>query len=337
MAEATILDTIVARRREDVREAKSAVPFVALREKLRSAPPAIDFGARLRAAAPVALIAEIKRASPSKGDIAPAIVAPRQAMKYARAGAAGISVLTEPTWFKGTLDDMLQARQAVGQLGTQRPAVLRKDFIIDEYQVVEARAYGADAILLIVACLDDATLKGLLGFSRDCGMEPLVEVSNAAEMERAVAVGASVIGINNRDLHSFNVDLGTTDRLAGMVPEGTLLAALSGIHGRADVERFQAAGAGAVLVGEALMEAEDVGAKVRELLALTPSPSPDPAGEGRRTEPVRAPGEALTPSPSPDPAGEGSQTQPLSENATSLKLRQRRSPSPAKSGEGVGG
>jgi anthranilate synthase / indole-3-glycerol phosphate synthase / phosphoribosylanthranilate isomerase len=269
MAEPTILDTIVARRREDVRVAREAVPFAALRERLRSAPPAMDCAARVRADAPMALIAEIKRASPSKGDIAPDIVAARQAMKYANAGAAGISVLTEPTWFKGTLDDMLQVRQATGQLGARRPFILRKDFIIDEYQVIEARSYGADSLLLIVASLDDATLKGLLEFTRDCGMEPLVEVDNAEGMERAVAAGAAVIGINNRDLRSFNVDLGTTDRLAGLAPAGTILAALSGINSRADVERFQAAGASAVLVGEALMTAPSPSEKIAELLGRT--------------------------------------------------------------------
>jgi anthranilate synthase/indole-3-glycerol phosphate synthase/phosphoribosylanthranilate isomerase len=272
VTEETILDRIVARRREDVREAKLATPFPALQEKVRAAPPAIDFAARLRVAAPMALIAEIKRASPSKGDIAPGINAPRQAMAYARAGAAAISVLTEPAWFKGTLEDMEMVRQAVGQLGDERPAVLRKDFIVDGYQVMEARAHGADAVLLIVAVLNDSELAGLLELSREMGMEPLVEVNNAAEMERAVAAGATVIGINNRDLRSFNVDLGTTDRLASMVPEGTLLAALSGIASRDDVERFAAAGASAVLVGEALMLADDPGSKVRELLGI-----PDPA------------------------------------------------------------
>ncbi len=272
MTEETILDRIVARRREDVREAKLATPFPALQEKVRAAPPAIDFAARLRVAAPMALIAEIKRASPSKGDIAPGINAPRQAMAYARAGAAAISVLTEPAWFKGTLEDMEMVRQAVGQLGDERPAVLRKDFIVDGYQVMEARAHGADAVLLIVAVLNDSELAGLLELSREMGMEPLVEVNNAAEMERAVAAGATVIGINNRDLRSFNVDLGTTDRLASMVPDGTLLAALSGIASRDDVERFAAAGASAVLVGEALMLADDPGSKVRELLGI-----PDPA------------------------------------------------------------
>lgn len=268
--QATILDRIVARRREDVREAKLATPFAELQARMRDALPTIDFVARLRAAGPMALIAEIKRASPSKGDIAPNIVAPRQAMLYARAGAAGISVLTEPTWFKGTLDDLLQVRQAVGQLGDGRPGVLRKDFLVDPYQVLEARAYGADAVLLIVACLDDATLRGLLEFAHECGMDALVEVNNGAEMERAVAVGARLIGINNRDLRDFSVDLGTTDRLAKQVPAGTLLAALSGITARADVERFAAVGAEAVLVGEALMVAGDPAAKVAELTGAAP-------------------------------------------------------------------
>ncbi|HEX6032311.1 MAG TPA: indole-3-glycerol phosphate synthase TrpC [Tepidiformaceae bacterium] len=268
MTEPTMLDRIVAQRREDVRAAKLATPFPDLQSMVRQAPPPSDFVQRLRAAAPVALLAEIKRASPSRGDIAPHINAPRQAMTYARAGAAAISVLTEPTWFKGTLEDLALSRQAVGQLGDSRPAVLRKDFVVDPYQVLEARAYGADAILLIVACLNDSELSGLMGFSREMGMEPLVEVNNVEEMQRAVTAGAALIGVNNRDLRSFDVDLGTTDRLAGMVPEGTILAALSGISSREDVERFERAGASAVLVGEALMLAPDPGAKVRELLGI---------------------------------------------------------------------
>ncbi len=264
----TILETIVERRREDLLYAKEALPLYRLEALAKAGPAAIDFAARLRAAGPMALIAEIKRASPSKGDIATGIDAAEQALRYARAGAAGISVLTEPTWFKGTLDDLRAVRVALEGMGNDRPGVLRKDFIIDEYQVAEARAYGADAALLIVACLDDATLRGLLACVRGHGMEALVEVNNSEEMERAVDVGATVIGINNRDLKSFHVDLGTTDRLAAMVPKGTLLAALSGIQGRADVERFAAAGAEAVLVGEALMLAEDPGAKAAELLGM---------------------------------------------------------------------
>ncbi|MBI5947875.1 MAG: indole-3-glycerol phosphate synthase TrpC [Chloroflexi bacterium] len=268
MSEETILDRIVARRRLDVAEAKANVPAAALKARLDGAPPAIDFVARLRADAPMAVIAEVKRASPSKGDIAPGIDAAEQALRYAAGGAAGISILTEPTWFKGTLDDMLRARLALETMGAARPGVLRKDFIVDPYQVIEARAFGADAVLLIVASLDDAALAELLAASRALGMEPLVEVNNAAEMGRALAAGATLVGVNNRDLRTFSVDLGTTDRLAAMAGQGVLLAALSGISTRADVERFEAAGAGAVLVGEALMVADDPGAKIRELRGL---------------------------------------------------------------------
>jgi anthranilate synthase/indole-3-glycerol phosphate synthase/phosphoribosylanthranilate isomerase len=265
MSDPTILDRIVAQRRTDVAAAKKTMPKGELLTRAESAPGPIDFVARLRAAAPMALIAEIKRASPSKGDIAPGIDAAKQGLTYACAGAAAVSVLTEPRWFKGTLDDMLAVRQAVDAL-PNRPAILRKDFIVDEYQVLEARAYGADAVLLIVACLDDEALGRLLARSRSHCMEPLVEVNNADEMERAARAGARAIGINNRDLRSFSVDLGTTDRLARMAPEGVLLAALSGINTRADVERFQAVGAQAVLVGESLMAAADPSAKVRELV-----------------------------------------------------------------------
>ncbi len=266
MSEETILDRIVAQRRLDARAAREAVPFAQLQERLRSAPVACDFVARLRESKPMALIAEIKRASPSKGDIAPGIDAVEQGRHYAEVGAAGISVLTEPTWFKGTLDDMLGVREAIEEMGDERPGVLRKDFIIDEYQVMEARAYGADSLLLIVAALNDGMLRGLLAMARDMGMEPLVEVNNSTEMERAASAGATLIGINNRDLRSFDVDLGTTDRLAALAPKGVLLAALSGISTRANVERFEAVGAEAVLVGEALMVNGDVHAKVHELL-----------------------------------------------------------------------
>lgn len=283
MTEPTILETILTRRRLDVAEAKIARPTGQLQRELANAPEAVDFPERLLRDRPIALIAEVKRASPSKGDIAPEMDAIAQAMKYAEGGAAGISVLTEPMWFKGTLEDMRGVREAVEALGHGRPAILRKDFIVDEYQVLEARIAGADSVLLIVAALDDAALNDLMAFSRELGMEPLVEVNNTEEIERALTAGALVIGINNRDLRSFNVDLGTTDRLAAMVSREVVLAALSGISTREDVERFEAAGARAVLVGEALMLAEDPAAKIRELRAvgaLTPNPSPDFAGEG---------------------------------------------------------
>ncbi|MCB0135502.1 MAG: indole-3-glycerol phosphate synthase TrpC, partial [Caldilineaceae bacterium] len=269
----TILDRIVERRRVDVRDAAAVVPRAALERSAASAPRAISFTGRLRAAGPMALIAEIKRASPSKGDIAPGMDAPAQSLRYAKAGAAGISVLTEPTWFKGTLDDLAAVRAAVDTMGGNRPAILRKDFIIDEYQVVEARVYGADALLLIVAALDDDTLARLFRFTGELGMESLVEVDTVEGMQRAVALGAPFIGINNRDLRSFTVDLRTTDTLATLAPRTALLAALSGIQQRADVERFAYAGAEAVLVGEALMLAGDPSAAVRELLGFAGSKS----------------------------------------------------------------
>lgn len=268
MGEPTILDTIVAKRRDDVRDAVVTLPPDELELRLAAAPVVIPFEARLRRDSPMAVIAEVKRASPSKGDLAPGMDAVVQAMKYARGGAAGISVLTEPVWFKGTLEDMSGVRAAVEALGEARPAILRKDFIVDEYQVLEARVHGADSVLLIVAALDDATLVHLMERSRALGMEPLVEVNNAEEMERALRAGARVVGINNRDLRNFRVDLGTTDRLAGMVRGDVLLAALSGISTREDVARFEAAGAGAVLVGESLMVADDPAAKIAELRGI---------------------------------------------------------------------
>ncbi|MGE3077309.1 MAG: indole-3-glycerol phosphate synthase TrpC [Dehalococcoidia bacterium] len=287
MSEPTILDTIVAQRRKDVAAAKAKRSTAELQAAVASSPEPIDFAERLRRDRPMAVIAEVKRASPSKGDIAPGMDAVAQAMKYAKGGAAGISVLTEPTWFKGTLEDMTSVREAVSELGDERPAILRKDFIFDEYQVLEARVAGADSVLLIVASLGDESLAKLMAMSRELGMEPLVEVNNADEMKRALEAGASVVGINNRDLRSFSVDLGTTDRLAGMVSGGVLLAALSGISARDDVERFESAGAGAVLVGEALMVAVDPAEKIGELRGWPSPPGPLSrlplvAGEGEK-------------------------------------------------------
>ena len=265
MSDATILDTIVAQRRKDIAQAKRDVPFKALQERARQAPAPIDFIERLRRDAPMALIAEIKRASPSKGDIAPGIDAAEQGWRYASAGASGISVLTEPTWFRGKLEDLPAVRRAVEPLGTNRPAVLRKEFVVDDYQVLEARAYGADGVLLIVACLTDSMLRGLKGCIEDMGMTAVVEVNNPEEMARAIDAGATFIGVNNRDLRDFSVDPNTTGRLAALVPEGTMLAAFSGIESRADVEQYAVLGATAVLVGESLMRAEDTAAKVQEL------------------------------------------------------------------------
>ncbi|MBH77854.1 MAG: indole-3-glycerol phosphate synthase [Dehalococcoidia bacterium] len=255
---------IVAKRREDIAQAKVVRPIGELQREADSGLPPINFKVRLEHSPP-AVIAEIKRASPSKGDIAPAMDAAQQAIRYARGGAAAISVLTEPQWFKGTLEDLRKTREALEVLGANRPGVLRKDFIIDEYQVLEARIYGADAVLLIVSCLDDESLARLLSYSQDLGMDALVEVNNSEEMERAGQAGAQLIGINNRDLNTFDVDLSTTERLAGETPNGSLLAALSGINKREDVARFEEVGATAVLIGEALMRAADPKVLIAEL------------------------------------------------------------------------
>ncbi|KAL2823060.1 indole-3-glycerol phosphate synthase-domain-containing protein [Aspergillus granulosus] len=233
---------------------------------LNVAPPQISFPARLRQSAyPLSLMAEIKRASPSKGLIAEHACAPAQARQYAKIGASVISVLTEPEWFKGSIDDLRAVRQSLEGL-THRPAILRKEFIFDEYQILEARLAGADTVLLIVKMLDTELLTRLYRYSQSLGMEPLVEVNTPEEMKIAVDLGAQVIGVNNRDLTSFEVDLGTTSRLMEQVPESTIVCALSGISGPKDVEAYKQDGVKAILVGEALMRAPDTAAFVAELL-----------------------------------------------------------------------
>lgn len=257
----SILDKIYAHRRAAVAAQKKLPSLrpsdLEILHSLSICPPQIDFPARLRAiSTPCALMAEIKRASPSKGIIDIDASAAVQARTYALAGAAAISVLTEPEWFKGSIDDLRAARQAVDAM-PNRPAILRKEFIFEEYQILEARLAGADTVLLIVKMLSDEELKRLYKYSAEVlGMEPLVEVNSREEMERALRVGSKVIGVNNRDLHSFKVDLETTSGLVGMIDkEKVILCALSGISTRADVARYEKEGVGAVLVGESLMRA----------------------------------------------------------------------------------
>lgn len=284
----TILQKIEDRRSLDVSKAQ-ATPGAKPADldsliNLHVSPPLISFHQRLLAQTPstdgtphMALLGEIKRASPSKGDLVDASSpsSPAIALSYALAGASVISVLTEPTWFKGSLEDMRAVRAAVDSL-PNRPAILRKDFILDSYQIDEARVYGADTVLLIVAMLTDEKLAELYQYSLLRGMEPLVEVNNASELARALKVGAKVIGVNNRNLHDFEVDMGTTSRIADVIKqqhgeEGAkvILIALSGITGREDVVRYQAQGVGGVLVGESLMKATDKGALVRSLLGVS--------------------------------------------------------------------
>lgn len=300
----TILNKIEKQRILDVAKAKETPGYrpsdLASLIALQVPPPLISFHERLRpsltstSTAPslsvskhVALLAEVKRASPSKGDIVDASSpsAPAIALSYALAGASVISVLTEPKWFKGSLDDMRAVRAVVDSL-PNRPAILRKDFILDPYQIDEARVYGADTVLLIVAMLDDAQLALLYDHAVERGMEPLVEVNNAEELERALRVGAKVIGVNNRNLHDFNVDMSTTSRIADVIRERyperageIILIALSGITGREDVVRYQEQGVSAVLVGESLMRANDKGAFVRKLLGLDQQ-QPPPSSSG---------------------------------------------------------
>ncbi|KAK6352665.1 bifunctional tryptophan synthase trp1 [Orbilia blumenaviensis] len=272
----SILDTIYADRKRKV-AAQKRIPGQRPEDllqilKMDLAPPLIDFAQRLKNSPyPLALLAEVKRASPSKGTIDINTNAAAQARRYALSGAAAISVLTEPEWFKGSLEDMRNARASVDSL-TNRPAILRKEFIFDEYQILEARVAGADTVLLIVKMLSDDLLERLYKYCLSLSMEPLVEVSSAAEMTRALKLNAKVIGVNNRDLHSFNVDLGTTSSLVSMVPSDTILIALSGISERKDVERYEKDGAHAVLVGESLMRAgENPKLFIEKLMSTGPS------------------------------------------------------------------
>ncbi len=241
--------------------------------ELNIAPPLISFVERLRKSDfSLSLMAEIKRASPSKGIISLDNCAPAQARTYALAGASVISVLTEPEWFKGSIDDLRAVRQALEGMPS-RPAVLRKEFIFEEYQILEARLAGADTILLIVKMLDEHTLTSLYRYSVSLGMEPLVEVNTAEEMAIAVKLGSKVIGVNNRNLASFEVDLDTTSRLLNQVPKETIVCALSGISGPKDVEAYQKNGVGAVLVGEALMRAKDTAKFIADLLGNSTVPT----------------------------------------------------------------
>ena len=280
----TVLDRIVADRRDRLAEDRRAVPEAALADRQAALTGAqVDFAARLRdgagatpPGARLRLIAEIKRASPSKGVLDPNLVPAERAVDYAAAGAAAISVLTEPTFFDGRIEHLRAARLALAA-DDGRPALLRKDFVFDRYQVLEARANGADALLLIVALLEPAALTMLFEFAREQSLEPLVEVHDEPELRAALDVGARVIGVNNRDLRTFEEDLGTFERIAPLVPAGVTLVAESAIRTAADAGRMANAGAHALLVGEALVRsavasgAEPSGsirAKAHELMLL---------------------------------------------------------------------
>jgi indole-3-glycerol phosphate synthase len=258
----TILDRIMAHKAEEVAAAKPRVPEAELRAKLADAPPPRDFIGALRRDT-VALIAEVKKASPSKGIFVENFDHLDIANTYFQNGAAAISVLTDEQFFQGHLDYLRQIGVAVNL------PVLRKEFVIDPYQIIEARTAGADAVLLIVACLDDAQLSDLRAQIVELGMAALVEVHDEAELERALAIQPKLIGVNNRDLRNFQVDLQTTIRLAALCPPEITLVGESGIHTTDDVKTLAEAGVHAILVGESLILANDRAAKVRELSGVT--------------------------------------------------------------------
>lgn len=256
-----ILDEILARKRVEVAERRRAVPV----ERLQGMPvyhePRRGFRAALVAGAAPAVIAELKRASPSRGRIREDYDPPAHARSYAAAGARCLSVLTDGPYFEGELAHLTAARAAVSL------PCLRKDFLVDPYQIDEARAAGADAVLLIAAAGPPEQRSELAGRAAEAGLDVLVEVHDEAEMAWAADVGATLVGVNNRDLRTFETRLETTERLAPLAPAGAVLVAESGIRTRADVERMLRAGARALLVGESLMRAADPGAALRELLS----------------------------------------------------------------------
>jgi indole-3-glycerol phosphate synthase len=255
-----ILDKIVAGKRLEIEAARAVVSDAQLRQQLAAAPPPCDFYAALASGGPIRLIAEVKKASPSRGVIRQDFDPVEIAKIYQQHGAACISVLTDGPHFQGSLDYLRQIRAAVDL------PLLRKDFIIDPYQVIEARAAGADAVLLIAECLDDDLLRRLHDDITALGMTPLVELYEPANLPRVLAVGARLVGVNNRDLRTFQVDLQHTLRLGRQLPNDRLLVSESGIRTRADVLCLQSAGVRAMLVGETLMARPDIGAAVDELL-----------------------------------------------------------------------
>jgi len=255
-----ILDQIVSRTRERVSERRRVRPFDEVRARVANAPPRRPFAAALSRPGRVNVVAEYKRRSPSRGPIREDLAPAQVARAYERGGAIALSVLTDEDFFGGRLEHLEEARSA-----TALPA-LRKDFVIDAYQVWEARSAGADALLLIVAVLRDQELRALLDEAAASGLEALVEVHDQEELDRAIAAGARVVGVNNRDLKTLAVSLATATSLAPRIPDEVVAVAESGIKTGADVRRLREAGYDAFLVGEHLMSAGDPGAALRALV-----------------------------------------------------------------------
>lgn len=255
-----ILGKIVAHKQAEIDAAKQARPLELLEEQLAAAPPVRDFVEALSATDDVSLIAEVKKASPSAGLIREDFDPVSIAGIYQQHGAACISVLTDEHFFQGRLEYLQAVRQAVSV------PVLRKDFILDRYQVLEARTAGADCVLLIAECLDDCQLSELYSYAAELGMESLIEIYEPDNLDRVLELEPALVGINNRNLKTFVTDLDHTIRLSKQIPPQTLLVSESGIRNRDDVLRLQQAGVGAMLVGETLMRAAEIGSQVDELL-----------------------------------------------------------------------
>ena len=254
-----ILEEICEHKRGEVDAAKAAMPLSDIEERIENAGPARDFRAAFRGNG-ISLIAEVKRASPSKGVLMDNMDPATLGAIYERSGAVAISVLTDEKYFQGSLADLVSVRRAVDV------PCLRKEFIIDPYQIYESRAASADAILLIVRILSDEELREFQALAHDLGMACLVETRDAAEIERALKADAAIIGINNRDLATFEVDIMRTLEIKKMVPGGKVLVSESGIHTRDDVRRLEKGGVDAILVGEALVTSDDISGTIRELL-----------------------------------------------------------------------
>jgi indole-3-glycerol phosphate synthase len=258
-----ILDDIIQHKREEVARRKMETPLREIKAAIADAPTPLDLvnAVRRLPTEPMRVIAEVKKASPSKGVIREDFHPVQIARAYEAGGASAISVLTDEKFFQGSADYLVAVKSSVGL------PVLRKDFTIDDYQVYESRAIGADAILLIAAALTDDELRRFQDTASELGMRCLVEVHDEREMDRAAAAHASLIGINNRDLRTFQVDIGATMRLAPATPAGCVLVSESGIHTRDDMQLLANTGAHAALTGECLMRAEDIGDKLRELIS----------------------------------------------------------------------
>ena len=255
-----MLDKIVAYKREELEQRKKAVPVSELEARIARCAGTLDFAAALKTDH-VSLIAEVKRASPSKGVLCRNFDPPALARTYADNGSAAISVLTESKYFHGHIDHLAEIRKAVDI------PLLRKDFIFDPYQVYESRAYGADALLLIAAILELGQLDELLALSHELGLGCLLEVHDKREIDMALRSGAQIIGINNRDLTTFNVDFNTTKRLRPLIPEDRIVVSESGISSRKDMDDLKKWGVNAALVGETLLTAANIAVKMRELLS----------------------------------------------------------------------